>query len=191
LHRGGESNSNPVGLSGAPLEVVDLRPGMVRQNRVQTSIQGLRHTRKVPDERLGVIPSRADVARRVRGPGQGIHGRLVPLELGHWQGWEPDVEDDDFRRIHQNRRHVTRVLLVPAQAYEWHLGVGRLVDNGGMLLVPEKSKRRDESGQQEDGKGRERKHSIRLDWPSSSSSSSSSRTHAHTRTHTLVSNIHQ
>jgi hypothetical protein len=54
----------------------------------QTLVQWLCHGGEVPDEGLQVIAGRTDVTRRVRGPRQGVHRRLMPVELGHWQGGE-------------------------------------------------------------------------------------------------------
>lgn len=52
---------DPVGLGGAPLDLVDLTlGGGVRQDGV---LDGARHLLDVPDQRLVVVARRADVAR--------------------------------------------------------------------------------------------------------------------------------
>ncbi|KAK9094461.1 hypothetical protein Scep_025930 [Stephania cephalantha] len=43
---------------------------------------------------LGVVVGGADVAGAVWGPGDGVDGGLVAVELYDWEGWEADVEDD-------------------------------------------------------------------------------------------------
>ena len=96
LHGVAKSDGDPIRLGRAPLEVVDLRAGVVGKDGVEAAVQRLGHAAQVPDQRLGVVTSRADVARGVRSPSQGVDGRLVPLELRHWEGWEPDVQDDDL-----------------------------------------------------------------------------------------------
>ena len=59
----------------------------------KTMIHGMTHGRQIPDERLRIVTGAANVARGVRSPCQGIHWRLMPLQLSHWQrripAWSP------------------------------------------------------------------------------------------------------
>ena len=48
----------------------------------------------------------------------------------------PDVQDDDLGAVQQQRGHVARVLLVPAQAQQRLVGLRALVNDGAVLLVP-------------------------------------------------------
>ena len=91
---------------------------------------------RVPDQRLRVVAGGAQVARRVRGPGERVGRRRVPRERRDGRGWEPDVEHGHRRRVERQARHVPRVLPVPGQAQQ--RGVVRrrgLVDDGRVLLV--------------------------------------------------------
>lgn len=55
------ADGDPVGLCGAPLNLVNLAlGGRVRQDGV---LDGTRHLLDVPDQRLVVVARRADVAR--------------------------------------------------------------------------------------------------------------------------------
>jgi hypothetical protein len=45
---------------------------------------------------LGVITSRANMARAVRGPSHRIHTSLVPLKLCNWNCWNPNIQNHYF-----------------------------------------------------------------------------------------------
>lgn len=52
-------------------------------SRTEAVVHGMTHGGEVPDQRLGIVSGAADVARGVRRPRQGIHRRLMPLQLSH------------------------------------------------------------------------------------------------------------
>lgn len=88
------------------------------------------------NENHTVISCCADVARRVRRPGQAIQGGIVTRELcsgNRWHSMElvckpaehpksnttksvPDVQNDGLIRVHAERCKVVIVLLIPGQA---------------------------------------------------------------------------
>ena len=77
------------------------------------------------------------MARAVGSPSDGVDTSLVALQLRHWHGGIPNVQDDHLQGVHENRGHVAGILLVPPEAQQRRLGLGALVDDGGVLLVAE------------------------------------------------------
>lgn len=137
LELGGEGNGNPIGLGRGPLQLLNLSTGGIGKDGIEAALDRLAHRREVPDERLGIVPGGADVARAVGGPGNSVDAGLVPLQLDHGEGGKTDVEDDDLGALHNDGGHVPGVLLVPPQADQRGVGLGALVDDGRVLLVPE------------------------------------------------------
>lgn len=82
----------------------------VCQDRI---FDGSRHLLNVPDQRLVVVASCADVAGRVRCPSDAVDARPVVRESSYRRAGNANVEDDDFAGVHRNGGEVVRVLLVP------------------------------------------------------------------------------
>lgn len=89
------ADGDPIGLHSAPLDLVDLAFGGVRQNGI---FDCSRHLLDVPDQRLEVIGGGADVTGGVRRPGEAVHRRAVVAEASDRRAGDSDVEDDDLRR---------------------------------------------------------------------------------------------
>eukprot|EP00262_Sarcandra_glabra_P012131 TRINITY_DN3062_c0_g1_i3.p2 TRINITY_DN3062_c0_g1~~TRINITY_DN3062_c0_g1_i3.p2 ORF type:complete len:262 (+),score=31.24 TRINITY_DN3062_c0_g1_i3:280-1065(+) len=77
------------------------------------------------------------MARAMGRPRDGINTGLVPLQLDDGERREPDIEDDDLRALHDDGGHVPGVLLVPTEPNQGRVGLGALVDDGGVLLIAE------------------------------------------------------
>lgn len=73
----------------------------------------------------------------LRGPPDRVNTPLVPLQLSDRHRGRSNVENHNLVRIHQDRRHVPEILLVPREPQERRVGLGALVDDGGVLLVAE------------------------------------------------------
>ena len=105
--------------------------------RARRTLNRFGHVREVPDERLVVVARRADVARRVRRPGQRVDALRVALQLRRRQRGHADVQDDDTIRVHRDHRQIVRVLLIPLQPNQRHrraaLAVCALVDDRRVL----------------------------------------------------------
>ena len=70
----------------------------------------------------------------LRRPGNRIHTTLMSLQLRHRHRRRPDIQNHNLVTIHQNRRHVPQVLLVPRQSQQRRIGLRTLVDNRRVLL---------------------------------------------------------
>ena len=73
-------------------------------------LNGCGQLRQVPDQCLGVVGSRADVARRVRGPLDGVDHAHVAVQADHGGARHPDVQDHDAQAVHQRRGYIIGVL---------------------------------------------------------------------------------
>lgn len=71
------------------------------------------------------------------GPSNGIDTCLVPLQLHDRESREANIEHNNLGAVHDNGGHIPRVLLIPAESDQGRVGLGALVDNGGMLFVAE------------------------------------------------------
>ena len=61
----------------------------------------------------------------------------MPVQLGHRHPWRAYVEHDDGAAVHKQRGHVAEVKSVPREPEQRRVGARALVDDGGVLLVPE------------------------------------------------------
>ena len=50
-------------------------------------------------------------------------------KLRNWTRRESDIENDDLRLVHDDGRHISRVLLVPAQPQKRRVALRTLVDD--------------------------------------------------------------
>lgn len=73
----------------------------------------------------------------LRSPSNGIDAGSVPLQFGNRYRWGANVQDHNFIAVHQNGGHVPQILLVPGQSKQRGIGLGALVDDCGVLLVPQ------------------------------------------------------
>ena len=80
---------DPLLVRRRPLELIDFRVGRVGQDRI---IHRFGQGRQIPDQRLAIIRTSAEVARRVRRPGDGVDARLVRSEFGHGNAGHADIE---------------------------------------------------------------------------------------------------
>ena len=71
----------------------------------------------------------------LRRPSDRIDTRLMSLELGNRHRRRPNIQNHNLIAIHENRRHVPQVLLVPSQPKERRIGKRTLIDNRRVLLV--------------------------------------------------------
>ena len=71
----------------------------------------------------------------LRRPGNRIHTTLMSLQLRHRHRRRPDIQNHNLVAIHQNRRHVPQVLLVPRQSQQRRIGLRTLVDDRRVLLI--------------------------------------------------------
>merc|ERR1719158_1447118 len=111
------ANGYPVGLGGAPLDLVDLPLcSCVSQNWV---LNCPRHLLDVPDQSLVIVSSSANVTGRMWGPGNSIDTGTVVVQSCNWSARHSDIEDDDFTGIHGDCGEIIGVLLVPGEPQQW------------------------------------------------------------------------
>lgn len=73
----------------------------------------------------------------LRSPSDGVDARSVPLQLRHRHRRRPDIQDHNFIAVHESRRHVPQILLVPSEPKQGRIGLRTLVDDRGVFLVPQ------------------------------------------------------
>ena len=82
--------------------MIDLGVGIVGEDRVGELLLATAAAElcQVPDQRLVVVARRADVARGMGRPREGIDAAAVSIEHSAREGGNADVADDDLGRVH-------------------------------------------------------------------------------------------
>lgn len=124
-----ERDRHPLRLPRRPLQRVDLRLGVVREDRLGDR---LRHRGEVPYQRLRVITARTYMTARVRRPRDRVDGLRVTAQLGYGHGRRANVEDHHLIPLHQKGREVVVIVFVPTQSKKRN-ELGRFVDDGGVF----------------------------------------------------------
>lgn len=122
-------------LQRRPLHLLDLAGGGVRQYRIATALRQPPLFRQVPNQRLRIAASRANMAGAMRRPGDRVHGRLMLLQLRHRQRRHPLIQHHDLVAVHHRRRHVSLIMIAPPDPNQWRIRVRTLVNYLRMLLI--------------------------------------------------------
>ncbi|KAJ0955800.1 hypothetical protein HanPSC8_Chr01g0007031 [Helianthus annuus] len=69
-------------------------------------------------------------------PRNGIHTPSMPLQLRNRQRRRPNIKNHNLITIHQNRRHIPQILLIPRQSQQGCIRLRTFVYNRRMLLIP-------------------------------------------------------
>lgn len=88
----------------------------------------------IPNKRLLVITSRADMTRRMRSPRDAIYTRSMVVKARHRRARHSHVQYDHLDGIHRYSRQVIRLLFIPGESQQ-RIMVRVFVNDGRVLEV--------------------------------------------------------